>query len=630
MGGRKFFAVLGVFILLAGACSSGSGGDASDIGPAPPPGNQAPIAAFSITPEVGIEGTTFQFNAMACFDNEDPIADLEVRWKINDVWTVFSTNKQISQVYNTGGTHTVRVQVRDTGGKTDSTTNQLEVISSTSPRISGNITFEKVPVNPCPNIPPPPPCGLDLINTTFEPARRIVVQAVRPSDGVTVGEDITDDAGNYSVQAPENTDVYIRVVARMDDGLARVEVMPPGNDNVYAARGPDIALGTIDITGEDYWIPDDPGRVSGPFNMLDVILKAYIIVRAENPGDVSPPLKVRWAAGNTDGTYYCPAEYANCNGEDQIYILGVRNSDSDEFDDHVVAHEYGHFIAAQLYRDDSIGGSHTFTDVLDVRVAYSEGFANAFSAMVLGDPLYIDSLYYQGNQVAWDINMEDNGEAGVGDTNEGYNNEASVYAIFWDLYDNTPAEPAYKTYTDAVNYTYGTLNTTLTNTNLNTTADLMYIYPFADKLKSLRPVGERAAIDDVLAMENILYPENVAQTFTDLNFPATDPDTRTNVDINGGAGNDTTDGYPWGSNKFVANHFYRFTIGTLTNVRIQTTCTSDIDIFLYKKGEWIAQKRTTNGNETIDISLPAETYVVNVQAWQAGTYQYDISVSTLP
>ena len=67
--------------------------------------------------------------------------------------------------------------------------------------------------------------------------------------------------------------------------------------------------------------------------------------------------------------------------------------DTDEFDQSVIAHEFGHYLEDRFARSDSIGGDHGgSTTLLDLRVAFGEGWGNAFSGMVLGGPIYRDSF----------------------------------------------------------------------------------------------------------------------------------------------------------------------------------------------------------------------------------------------
>ena len=82
--------------------------------------------------------------------------------------------------------------------------------------------------------------------------------------------------------------------------------------------------------------------------------------------------------------------------------------DTDEFDQHVIAHEFGHYIEDNFSRADNIGGAHGLGDKLDIRVAFGEGFGYAFSAIVLDDPVAIDTFVDNGAQVSSTFDVEDN------------------------------------------------------------------------------------------------------------------------------------------------------------------------------------------------------------------------------
>ena len=110
-------------------------------------------------------------------------------------------------------------------------------------------------------------------------------------------------------------------------------------------------------------------------------------------------------------------------------MLGDENVDTDEYDRHVLAHEFQHFLEYSISRSESPGGPHSPNDRLDLRVAFSEGFANAFSAMALNDPLYSDSLGSQQSR-RFSFSMESNVTSPAG-----WYNEASIQSVTWDLFD---------------------------------------------------------------------------------------------------------------------------------------------------------------------------------------------------
>jgi len=91
--------------------------------------NTAPVAAFAVSPGLGGTEVVFQFDASGCSDAEDTVSLLEVRWDWeNDGWdTDWSTTKTASHQYGTQGNKTVKLEVRDTGGMTDDTTQAVDV-----------------------------------------------------------------------------------------------------------------------------------------------------------------------------------------------------------------------------------------------------------------------------------------------------------------------------------------------------------------------------------------------------------------------------------------------------------------------------------------------------------------------
>jgi hypothetical protein len=118
-----------------------------------------------------------------------------------------------------------------------------------------------------------------------------------------------------------------------------------------------------------------------------------------------------------------------------LYILGLEDSDTDEYDDHVVAHEFGHYLEDQLYRSDSIGGSHSLADLLDPRVAFGEGFGNAISGMTFNNPLYIDTAGVD-QASGFSVNVSLPPSAAY----RGIYNEWSAQYFLWSLFSNRGAK----------------------------------------------------------------------------------------------------------------------------------------------------------------------------------------------
>jgi len=114
-------ALVGICLAVTG-CGSG--------GPSNQRTNTAPTAAFTVTPGTGTTATTFQFDGSGSTDAEDGGATLQVRWDwTNDGTfdTTFSTTKTAGHRYTTAGTFTSRMEVRDSGGLTGTTTRSVTV-----------------------------------------------------------------------------------------------------------------------------------------------------------------------------------------------------------------------------------------------------------------------------------------------------------------------------------------------------------------------------------------------------------------------------------------------------------------------------------------------------------------------
>jgi hypothetical protein len=87
--------------------------------------NKPPTASFTINPSFGdCTDTVFRFDATSCWDLEDLLPLLQVRWdwENDGVWdTDWSTVKVIDKTFVEDGTRTVAMEVRDTEGLTAST-----------------------------------------------------------------------------------------------------------------------------------------------------------------------------------------------------------------------------------------------------------------------------------------------------------------------------------------------------------------------------------------------------------------------------------------------------------------------------------------------------------------------------
>ena len=158
-----------------------------------------------------------------------------------------------------------------------------------------------------------------------------------------------------------------------------------------------------------------------------------------------PPLKVGWSPNNVpqDGDpaqgYITTSRFSA--RENEIYILGKAGVDTDEFDSHVIVHEWGHFFEQSLSRADNPGGSHGAGDVLDPRVAFGEGYGNALASMLLPESIHVDTAWLGpgGTLSASGFDAETE-PSPTDDPHPGPFSERSIQRLLYDLYDSGTSE----------------------------------------------------------------------------------------------------------------------------------------------------------------------------------------------
>jgi hypothetical protein len=380
--------------------------------------------------------------------------------------------------------------------------------------LSGTATYDSVPTTAID--------GLDYAATVSRPIRGAIVQ-VRNASGTSVYfQSSTDENGDFSILAPQSMEVLVMVLAQLGtpgDVTARV-VNNNGNDSVsssyptyavYLAR----TIGVIDEAGVD--IPADSGwtgssygdaRAAAPFAILDVAYRVQqLLLSADADLDI-PPLTIAWSGSNS---YSSIGTSHYSLGDDWLFILGTEDEDTDEYDDHVIAHELGHWFEDNFSRTDSLGGSHSLDDILDETIAFGEGWGNAFSGMVMLDPHYRDTMAVdQGNTaLSMDLEADSISDAAVVDDEldngdfrplDGGWSESSIQELLWDCFDGG-SEYATETDADGVSLGFGPLYDVLTGAQ-KTTKGFTTVYSFMAHLKTANP-GASAAITALLADENI-------------------------------------------------------------------------------------------------------------------------------
>jgi hypothetical protein len=471
--------------------------------------------------------------------------------------------------------------------------------------VTGTVTFDRVPVAGA---------GLDYTGVEAHPAQGVTVQALA---GETVLDSVPTNAfGRYSLTVPGNVGgLRIRALAEMRrtgaPSWAYRVVDNTDGDALYVLESAPLSIRqpslAVDLHAASGWggTSYSATRAAAPFAILDVVREVTGFVLAAAPETQFPPLALHWSPNNAPsrGADGAPDFISGEIGTSLfrpdvgIFLLGAEDSDTDEYDRHVIAHEWAHYLEHALGRSDSIGGPHTRGDQLDMRTAFSEGFANAFSAMALGDTRYVDVLGpRQSRSFAFDI--EGPFSARGANPHPGWFSEESIQEIVYDLFDDNRDVPE-----DVIALGFAPLLDVLAD-ELRQGAALTSIFAFADALRTRRP-ELRFDIDALLAAHAIgpfdgAYGEgepNAGSPLEPLRAAAGDvlPVYKA-VDIGGRVNVCSTDAYNYDGetgyyNKLGTRAFVRFAAPAVGTYRFAATTTdmppgetADPDLVLHGAG----------------------------------------------
>jgi hypothetical protein len=520
--------------------------------------------------------------------------------------------------------------------------------------LAGEVTFDFVPavVN----------LGLDYSNTTPRPARGVTVELVE--NGTVLASTVTDSAGRYSFSVAPQKTVAVRVRAEMVKSGApgwNYRVVDNVNgDALYVLDGQPASTGSANSTrnlhapsgwsGTSY----TGARSAAPFAILDAVYDATQFVLSASPALTFPPLTLNWSPTNqpalgADGvpdpasgmlgtSFFLPAGTPLTANGAAIFLLGYENSDTEEYDRHVIVHEWGHYFEHSFSRSDSIGGPHTRGDQLDMRVAFGEGWGNALSAMVTGQSVYRDVMG-PSQRLGFGFDVE-GPLPNSPNPNPGWFSEESVQEIVYDLFDDSPFDAAQ----DGVLLGFEPLFSVLTNQQRFETA-LTSIFTFVNALKRLRPT-EAPLIDQLVSAHDIaLVIDGYGAGETNFGAPTEadiEPGDVTSVytpmTVNGGTVNVCSlDAYSSNStgatNKLGSRRYLRFTVnapGTHTITAVTTVMpsgqTSDPDMVLHRAGTVARFESAPNETSCLtsnpagcselgNASLTLGDYVLEVYEW---------------
>ena len=456
---------------------------------------------------------------------------------------------------------------------------------------------------------------LDYAARSFRPMRGATVELVSAS-GASLASTSTNDAGLFSFSvANPNGEVFVRVRAELRRSGAiggSWDFTVRDNTNgealwvVDSARfTPASATETQNVRAASGWNGSSytsGARAAGPFAILDVAYRAKQKVLSASPNLSFPPLQVMWSPGNVPAGGNSESEWAlgqigtsfftDEGNRRRLFLLGAADTDTDEYDSHVVAHEWGHYFQHAISRSDSVGGNHGAADRLDMGVAFSEGWGNAWAGMTLGSPRYADSLGPgQASGFIIDVSVPPS-------SNRGWFSEGSVQFLLWQFHQDAGV---------GFGPIFGVLNGPLRNAST-----MVSIHSFAASLKAAVPAAV-GNIDSLLQGQLITVQDAVGsgeannggvaealpiyRTYTGSLLPTCVTDTA---------------GRP---NKLGNFSYIRFTTlagaRTLTVSAVSGTSGTDPDFVLTRaNGTQVASLSGVADVETLLDSLPAGTHTL--------------------
>jgi len=533
--------------------------------------------------------------------------------------------------------------------------------------VSGVVSYEHVPANAT--------CGLDFGASEVRPIRGATVQLLDPASGTEIARATSSATGSYSIAGiSRNTMVQLRVRAELKDsnvpgwdvdvrdnfiaGASDFDIPSPpafASRALYTLDGQAFDTGTSNVTrnltaatgwdGASY----SGARAAAPFAILDTAYAAMQFVRAQDPNADFAPLDMFWSVNNVPGGSSLDVTAGDIGTSgyipqlDSMVILGDASTDTDEFDGHLVAHEWSHYFEDVLSRANSEGGPHFLGESLDAAIAFSEGFAEALGSMIMGDPLNCDT-FLPGSAVGGVYNVEGN-SFGV----RGWFNEMSVATLIWDLWDQVDDG------VDAGSIGFGPIYDTMVGPHAMGDS-FATLFSFATELRSSLNSQDAALLDALLAREQIvsgaaldIWATNetnnagVAQDVFPLYVPYTADGTIVNVCVN-----NQLDWPARHGNNVAENRYLRITVPTDDEYDVSVVTTtptpatadpndrdhSDPDIIIYRGAvpEEVVNAATDivpNMEPTFrtPVMFANETYVAFIEEWR---FQDSAAAPTFP
>mgnify|MGYP001025477152 FL=1 len=285
-------------------------------------------------------------------------------------------------------------------------------------------------------------------NTPMKPIRQVVVEIVN-TDNEVIATTTTDNLGNYSVEEIPEGENKVRIIAETQSAAGQtISVRTHGNiqysvSKTFTFDGDNTVADIQLLLGE---------RVAGIYNMLDVMSSGFEFFDALSPDHIQlQNLNIFWQYGQAIGSYTCfTTSGGSCVNGPGVYVLSdpFSSTDTDDFDDDVLWHEFAHFIEYSLGQTESPGGAHSLSNnQIDLRLAWSEGHATYLQMAIktwlrathperLSIPGFLATSHYVDNKATSPVISVDYANL-IGSQYRNATNEAAISKSLWFLQDRS-------------------------------------------------------------------------------------------------------------------------------------------------------------------------------------------------
>lgn len=633
--------------LLVSAVSIGACGGGADTNPNPGGSqNGAPTAVAGVDRTVG-ELVIVTLDGSGSLDPDGDT--ITYTWLQTAGPTVILSNSTVVQptftspdvLANVPQTLTFQLTVEDGSESAVDTVDIVVQEALSQVTVAGTVSYEFVNPNANCN-------GLNFNNIDVRPIRAATVQLLDDTGGI-IGTTVASDDGAYSfANVDASIDVRIRVRAELKRSGAPswdVDVrdnvdtsaipLPLSLRPLYVVQFPLFNAGVVDISNANFVATTGWGgsaytgtRAAAPFAILDAIYSGIQLVLTADAAANFSPLDAFWSVNNTltspsdiDAGELSSSFYTGS----RLFLLGDAATDTEEFDDHVSMHEWGHYFEDNFSRSDSIGGRHAIGQTVDPRLAFGEGWATGLAAMALDNPRYCDTAA-AGSSGGFEIDTENENRGP-----QGFYNEMSVATLIYDLWDTNDDG------TDTGSIGFGPIFDVMTSSQATTEA-YTTLFSFATYLRSRVSGNDLVFVDSQLERENIdlagldifgsaesTQPggsRDVLPVYTDLNPNGTPLSICTNSDFDAARDGNKLSEYRFLRITTTGTAAYDVVITTTTATPVTADTTdrdqSDPDIYIYRDGIEVASGISGVANSEVFVTqvLSADTYVADLQEFR--------------